>query len=239
MGDNFPRHTQVFPDLSLLPADGVIANVWSNPAMGRLTSMFGPRLHPVLGAFMHHSGTDVAAACGTPVHAAADGVVVFVGTNFQWRTGNQVVIAHGDGVVTRYGHLLSGETVVELGDEVRAGQVIAAVGGDRILDPLGAGNSTGCHLHFEVNFDQGATPVDAIAFLQALGVRLGLDEPVVPEEETTAEEGELTEEAEEIVEEVLEIRTASVDVIPGVIPEFKVRTMPQPTNPLLGTGIGG
>ncbi|HHW83081.1 MAG TPA: M23 family metallopeptidase [Actinomycetales bacterium] len=212
----FVGTTAQFPDLSLLPATGVVAATWSNPLMGRLTSAFGMRAHPILNIFLPHSGTDIAAACGTPVYAAADGVVVFVGTNFQWRTGNQVVIAHGDGVITRYGHLLSGTIDVRLGDRVKVGQQIAAVGGDRRLDPVGAGQSTGCHLHFEVNFDDGVTPVNAQGFLQQLGIRLGLDAPVVMVEEAPLDEAA----AEELV---LAIMTDYVDVIPGVVPEFRLR----------------
>jgi len=150
---------------------------WSNPVQGRITSVFGMRVHPVLGTVGMHAGTDVAARCGTPVSAAAAGVVVYVGLGYQGRTGNQVVIAHGDGVITRYGHLLSGTTRVAIGDEVGAGQPIAAVGGNPALDPLGAGNSTGCHLHFEVNLRNGAQPVNPGAFLLDHGVRLGVDEP--------------------------------------------------------------
>ncbi len=150
---------------------------WSNPAQGRITSVFGLRVHPVLGTVGQHAGTDVAARCGTPVSAAASGVVVYVGIGYQGRTGNQVVIAHGNGVITRYGHLLSGTTRVAIGDRVGAGQPIAAVGGNPAIDPVGAGNSTGCHLHFEVNLRDGALPVDPGAFLLDRGVRLGVDPP--------------------------------------------------------------
>lgn len=218
--------------MSLLPANGVVANVWSNPTVGRIVSQFGGRVHPIFGIFMHHTGTDIAASCGTPVHATADGVVVFVGRDFQSRTGNQVVIAHGDGVITRYGHLLSGTTKVKLGDVVKAGQHISAIGGDRRIDPQGAGNSTGCHLHFEVNFNDGVSPVDAVGFFAQLGIKLGSDRPVTPataaaavasgaDGEGTAEGGGVVDEGfEELLEQ---IRTDYVDVLPGVIPEFRVR----------------
>ena len=104
---------------------------------------------------------------------------MWAGGALQGRTGNQLVIAHGEGVLTRYGHLLTGTVLVRQGDTVQAGQRIASVGGDRALDPLGAGNSTGCHLHFEVNLANGASPVDPLAFLAARGVRLGSDQPIV------------------------------------------------------------
>jgi murein DD-endopeptidase MepM/ murein hydrolase activator NlpD len=150
---------------------------WGNPVTGRLTSPFGMRVHPVLGMHAMHAGQDVAASCGQSVHAAAAGTVVWVGGAFQGRTGNQVVIRHGDGVVTRYGHLLSESLLVDVGDAVTGGQAIAAVGGDRELDPSGAGNSTGCHLHFEVNLGNGLIPVDPLAFLALRGVALGVDTP--------------------------------------------------------------
>ncbi len=170
------------PTLPTVPAPSSVAvaiSGWTNPTIGRLTSAFGPRIHPVLGAAGTHAGQDIAARCGSPVYAAASGEVVWAGGALQGRTGNQVVIAHGDGVLTRYGHLLTGTVLVRQGDTVQAGQRIASVGGDRALDPLGAGNSTGCHLHFEVNLANGASPVDPLAFLASRGVRLGSDQPVV------------------------------------------------------------
>ncbi|MGM0384792.1 MAG: M23 family metallopeptidase [Actinomycetota bacterium] len=132
----------------------------------------------MFGSIGIHAGTDVATTCGTTVRAAAAGVVVHTGIGYQGRTGNQVVILHDNGVLTRYGHLLSGTTLVGIGDRVGAGQPIAGVGGDPDLDPLGAGNSTGCHLHFEVNLRKGAQPIDAVPWLAARGVRLGVDEPL-------------------------------------------------------------
>lgn len=168
-----------------IPAGLITDTRWSNPVQGRLTSNFGLRLHPLLGVLAMHTGLDIAAACGTPVHAASGGVVMWVGSNFQGRTGNQVVIDHGNGILTRYGHLLSGTTRVKLGDVVQAGQQIAVVGGDRTIDPLGAGNSTGCHLHFEVNLDGGSRAVNPADFLRLLGVSLGVDAPLPALEATT------------------------------------------------------
>ncbi len=166
-----------FPVLAPPSAVGVSTLGWGNPLTGRLTSAFGYRVHPVFNIPSMHSGQDVAARCGAPIHAAAGGVVVWVGGAFQGRTGNQVVVADGNGIVTRYGHLLSGSVLVRSGQAIQAGQQIASVGGDRGIDPLGAGNSTGCHLHFEVNLDDGMTPIDPVAFLSQRGVRLGTDMP--------------------------------------------------------------
>lgn len=136
------------------------ADGWATPAVGRITSPFGMRVHPVTGIRTLHAGIDIANTCGTPVHAAVTGTVLWAGGAYQGRTGNQIVIDHGGGIITRYGHLLTGTLTVRAGDVVTAGQQIAAIGGDKALDPTGAGNSTGCHLHFEINIDGGRTPVD-------------------------------------------------------------------------------
>lgn len=148
---------------------------WANPASGHLTSPFGYRTHPITGQHHLHTGSDVANACGsTPVYAAADGVVIWQGAGgYQGRTGNQIVIDHDGtgGVITRYGHVLTGSILVRTGDHVTAGQQIASIGGDPTLDPQGAGGSTGCHLHFEVNLL--GIPVDAREHLASHGVELG------------------------------------------------------------------
>lgn len=155
---------------------GAASGVWANPAPGRLTSSFGNRVHPVLGTYGLHTGQDIANTCGTPVRAAAAGTVTWAGGAHQGRTGNQVVIDHGAGVITRYGHLLTGTFRVSAGDIVIAGQPIAAIGGDPALDPTGAGNSTGCHLHFEVNHGPQARAIDPVTFLAERGIRLGTQE---------------------------------------------------------------
>ena len=98
---------------------------WVSPVAGRITSAFGYRVHPVLGVAGAHTGTDLAAACGTPVRAASDGIVVWSGGGIQGRTGNQVIIYHGDGQLTRYGHLLTGTVLVSAGDAVTSGERIA------------------------------------------------------------------------------------------------------------------
>jgi len=148
---------------------------WANPASGHLTSPFGYRTHPITGQHHLHTGSDVANACGsTPVYAAADGVVIWQGAGgYQGRTGNQIVMDHDGtgGVITRYGHVLTGSILVRTGDHVTAGQQIASIGGDPTLDPQGAGGSTGCHLHFEVNLL--GIPVDAREHLASHGVQLG------------------------------------------------------------------
>jgi len=118
-----------------------------------ITQPFGPGnvlLEPRLGQYAHfHTGIDLGAPLGTPVLAAADGIVVGVAhTSIGY--GNYVMIAHGGGVITLYAHLLS--TDVNLGDRVTRGQRIGREGS--------TGLSTGPHLHFEVRvYDQVVDPM--------------------------------------------------------------------------------
>ena len=119
----------------------------------QITQAFGPTsfvLEPPLGSYAHfHTGVDMAAPLGTPVMAAADGVVVAVGhTSVGY--GNFVIIAHGGGIATLYGHLLA--TQVLVGDRVARGQQIGREGS--------TGYSTGPHLHFELRInDQVVDPM--------------------------------------------------------------------------------
>lgn len=108
-----------------------------SPASGRVASGFGYRIHPITRTRRMHSGVDIAAPTGTPIRAAAAGVVITAG----WMNGygNTVVIDHGGGISTLYGHC--SRLFVSSGQRVAAGQRIAAVGS--------TGFSTGPHLHFE------------------------------------------------------------------------------------------
>ncbi|GLI27618.1 hypothetical protein ARHIZOSPH14_18600 [Agromyces rhizosphaerae] len=135
---------------------------WSAPASGYITDGFGHRpVKPLPYVQDFHRGTDIASTCASPVFAATDGIVVQVGPNGTY--GNWILIQHGDGISTGYAHLATGSTLVAPGDEVVAGQTIAAVGS--------TGASTGCHLHYEVRIDDQA--VDAVPFMQVRGVVLG------------------------------------------------------------------
>lgn len=119
---------------------------------------YGMRLHPVDKVWRLHAGDDFGAPCGTPLYAAAAGRVVFAGASGGY--GNLVVIDHGGGISTAYGHMERGGIAVGQGQSVGAGQRIAAVGN--------AGVSTGCHLHFEVRRDGVAIPPGP--FLSSRGV---------------------------------------------------------------------
>lgn len=126
----------------------------------QITQPFGPTnvaLEPAYGSYRHfHTGVDIAAPLGTPVMAAADGLVVAVGhTNIGY--GNFVIIAHGGGVATLYGHLL--QTTANVGDRVVRGQMIGLEGS--------TGFSTGPHVHFELRVNDQV--VDPMPYLPVPG----------------------------------------------------------------------
>lgn len=119
-----------------------------------ITSYYGIREHPILGVVKKHSGLDIGnTPYGTPALAAADGVVSFAGVMSGY--GNCVMINHGDGVTTLYGH--GQKILTELGATVKQGDVIMEIGS--------TGRSTGPHLHFEVRIN-GST-VNPLTYLQA------------------------------------------------------------------------
>jgi murein DD-endopeptidase MepM/ murein hydrolase activator NlpD len=114
-------------------------------------SPFGGRTDPFSGEGAIHTGVDLAAPMGTPVRAAADGIIV----ETQWfgGYGRLIIIDHGNGVQTYYGHLSSFDVVP--GQEVRRGDVIGRSGA--------SGRVTSPHLHYEVRM--GGTPVNPYPFL--------------------------------------------------------------------------
>lgn len=120
----------------------------------RLSSPFGYRIHPITGVRKLHAGIDMAVPEGTPIYAAESGVVLVA----QWSNGygNCVIIDHGGGLWTVYGHIRNGGIKVKQGETVKRGQKIAEVGS--------TGDSTGNHLHFEVR--QNEKPVNPVPFLQ-------------------------------------------------------------------------
>jgi murein DD-endopeptidase MepM/ murein hydrolase activator NlpD len=124
-------------------------SIW--PTRGWLTSRFGPRISPFTGRRQHHAGIDIAAASGADIVAAASGRVVFVGR--KGPLGNSVVVDHGFGVRTLYGH--AKELFVKAGDELDRGAKVASVGS--------TGRSTGPHVHYVVEVNGKAkNPLDYI-----------------------------------------------------------------------------
>ena len=108
------------------------------PVNGPITSPFGWRIHPIWGTQIFHAGIDIAADYGQPVRAADSGTVIYAG--WLGGYGNAVMINHGGGMVTLYGH--NSSFTVDEGEHVSRGQTIALAGS--------TGNSTGPHCHFEV-----------------------------------------------------------------------------------------
>lgn len=121
------------------------------PCSGPITSPFGYRTHPIFGTTIFHAGIDIGVDYGTPIHAADSGTVVYAG----WISGygNAVIIDHGGGLSTLYGHNQS--LAVGEGQSVSKGQVVAYAGS--------TGNSTGPHCHFEV--DVNGSPVNPMGYL--------------------------------------------------------------------------
>ena len=125
------------------------AMIW--PLSGPITSEFGWRTHPIFGTQRYHSGLDIGGDYGLPIAAAASGVVIHAG----WISGygNTVIIDHGGGITTLYGHNES--LLVGVGESVAQGQTIAMCGS--------TGNSTGPHCHFEVR--ENGEPVSPYSYL--------------------------------------------------------------------------
>ena len=116
---------------------------WPLPVAGTITSPQGYRTDPITGEVSYHSGTDIALPEGTPILAAADGTVTIANALDSWggSYGYHVKLDHGGGLTTLYAHCSS--ICVTVGQQVKAGQVIAYVGH--------TGRATGPHLHFEVH----------------------------------------------------------------------------------------
>ena len=125
------------------------AMLW--PMSGPVTSEFGWRVHPITGTQKFHSGVDIGGDYGQAIAAAQGGTVEYAG----WISGygNAVIISHGGGISTLYGHCQS--LAVGVGQQVSRGETIAYCGS--------TGNSTGPHCHFEVR--QGGEPISPYSFL--------------------------------------------------------------------------
>jgi len=123
----------------------------TKPTKGWYTSRFGYRVSPYEDIPKMHEGLDIAAAPGSPVYAPADGTVSFAGYDAGY--GKLIIIDHGYGVETRYGH--NSQIHVASGQKIRHGDLISSVGS--------TGRSTGPHLHYEVRVN--GEPVDPINYI--------------------------------------------------------------------------
>ncbi|HEX8177139.1 MAG TPA: M23 family metallopeptidase [Pyrinomonadaceae bacterium] len=124
----------------VLKRRATVPSIW--PVAGELSDGFGGRRNPFGGLGSEfHTGQDISAITGTPVMAAAQGTVIFAG--WQNGYGQIVIIDHGNGLTTRYGHLSGID--VELGQQIARGQQLGRVGS--------TGRSTGPHLHYEVRIN--------------------------------------------------------------------------------------
>lgn len=158
-----PRAVTNWVDLPGAPS------IW--PVNGPITSSFGEREDPILaGEGEFHTGVDIAVSFGTPVHAAADGIVEKAG----WETGygRLVIISHGSGIETLYAHL-SGFAITE-GQQVHQGQVIGYVGR--------TGRTTGPNLHYEVRVHN--TPVNPHRYMRQTVQQMAAASGAIAEAET-------------------------------------------------------
>ena len=129
------------------------------PVEGPVTGSFGERIDPFNGEGAFHSGVDIGAMIGQPIVAPAEGVVEFA--DFMGGYGRAIVLDHGHGITTRYGHLKS--FAVFPGQHVHRGDTIGYVGD--------SGRSTGPHLHYEVRIND--TPVNPHKYLRVTYAHVG------------------------------------------------------------------
>jgi murein DD-endopeptidase MepM/ murein hydrolase activator NlpD len=151
------------------PVDGSTQNIpavkgdWGYPLAGGYTKGRGYGYNPVIGCSYcstYHEGYDMAQGCGATIYAAGPGIVKVAGVYQGY--GNAVMIDHGGGLETLYGHMSWGSLSVHVGDHTVAGTPLGAEGN--------TGNSFGCHLHFEVRV--GGHAVDPQPFMAARGLPL-------------------------------------------------------------------
>lgn len=140
------KYVDLMPDSGITGGDSPKGDgTYSSPVDGPITSGYGPRVHPVTGEVgKMHEGIDFGVPCGTPIKAAASGVITRETTS--GGSGNRLDIDHGNGVSTGYFH--QEQFKLHKGDSVRAGEVIGYVGT--------TGSSTGCHLHLAAMDSSGA-----------------------------------------------------------------------------------
>jgi murein DD-endopeptidase MepM/ murein hydrolase activator NlpD len=153
--NNSPRLSLAASGLRLLPAPGLgevsfTPTLW--PVIGRITGSFGERLDPFSGEGAFHTGVDISSQYGDGVRAAADGVVTHANVHAGY--GRLVVVDHGFGVASWYGHLST--FAVAPGMRIKRGDIIGYVGV--------SGRTTGPHVHYEVRIN--GAPVNPMRYLR-------------------------------------------------------------------------
>ena len=140
----------------------LVVGEWASPMSGYdLRRGFG--WNPVAGCTFcskDHKGQDLGNGCGSPIYATGPGTVTLAGRSGGY--GITVIIDHGAGISTLYAHMPPGGPTVAVGDVVTAGKQVGVEGT--------SGNSTGCHLHFEVR--QNGQPIDPAPFMRDRGIQL-------------------------------------------------------------------
>jgi len=151
--DLSPASLHLLPSSSLADLNST-PTLW--PVIGHLTSIFGQRMDPFSGEGAFHTGVDISSQYGDSVRATADGIVVEAGDHAGY--GRLVVVDHGFGLTTYYGHLSSLNVVV--GQQLKRGDAIGNVGV--------SGRSTGPHVHYEVRIN--GAPVNPMRYLRQASV---------------------------------------------------------------------
>ncbi len=139
------------------------AGAWVRPVSGSISSPYGPRGLICNGAGCSnsfHDGIDFSNGCGTPVGAVSAGRVTFVGNGGAY--GNRVIVDHGGGIESIYGHLQGGSYRVSVGDTVAPGTIVASVGATGVV--------TGCHLDLKISVNGSFT--NPVPFLASRGLKL-------------------------------------------------------------------
>ncbi|MBP7117952.1 MAG: M23 family metallopeptidase [Candidatus Cloacimonetes bacterium] len=130
------------------------------PTFGRISDTWGTRIHPITGQLEFHQGIDIANAAGTPIYATASGKVIR--SDYDSGYGKRITIDHGNGYRSLYAHLYN--PLVQEGDTVEKGQIIALMGS--------TGLSTGPHLHYEVQYQEGKlNPANYLNRIEAYAFR--------------------------------------------------------------------
>lgn len=155
------------PAEALATADGNYMHdadaAWVRPVPGRVTSVFGPRpiiCNPAGCSSSIHEGIDFGSPCGTPIKAVSPGRVTFAGDGGGF--GQRVIVDHGAGVASVYGHAQLGSIKVTVGQQVRAGTIVANVGA--------TGVATGCHLDLKIRV--GGVFIDPAPWMAFRGIKL-------------------------------------------------------------------